>query len=186
MIIVLFCFNPKKLPCFYATNNQRSLECDLTSKNSFLMPPISKYFLIQPNWFPLLELIKKKIAILGTAALPVHGDVSLWYCCYNFLNYIKQAFRRKIFNCTYPSHGTVEINPVLSNLNTPRTSKLGWRYLEANKIDRNELQIRKNSQKGTGTKMAEKLNKFEKFEKKIKFQTCSQPRDPLNDWPVWW
>ena len=53
-------FQSKKLPCFYATNNQRSLECDLTSKNSFLMPPISKYFLIQPNWFPLLELIKKK------------------------------------------------------------------------------------------------------------------------------
>ena len=44
------------------------------------------------------------------------------------------------------------INPILSNLNTPRTSKLGWRYIEANKIDRNELQIRKNSQKGTGTK----------------------------------
>ena len=95
----------QKLPCFYATNNQRSLECDLTTKNSFLMPPISKYFLIQPNWFPLLELIKKKIAILGTAALPVNGDISLWYCCYNFLNYIKQAFRRNFFNCTYPSHG---------------------------------------------------------------------------------
>ena len=32
-----------------------------------------------------------------------------------------------------------------------------------NNIDRNELQIRKNSQKGTGTKMAEKLNSFEKL-----------------------
>ena len=60
------------------------------------------------------------------------------------------------------------INPILSDLNTPRTSKLGWRYFEANKIDRNELQIRKNSQKGTGTKMAEKLNNFEKFERKKK------------------
>ena len=66
------------------------------------------------------------------------------------------------------------------NLNTPQTSKLGWRYFEAYKIDRNELQIRKNSQEGTGTKMAEKLNNFEKVErKKLKFQPCSQPRDLL-------
>ena len=56
---------------------------------------------------------------------------------------------------------TVGINPILSDLNTPRTSKLAWRYFEANKIDKNELQICKNSQKGTGTKMAEKLNNFE-------------------------
>jgi hypothetical protein len=35
----------------------------------------------------------------------------------------------------------VGINPILSDLNTPQTSKLGWRYFEANKIDRNELQI---------------------------------------------
>ena len=34
------------------------------------------------------------------------------------------------------------------------------------KIDRNKLQIRTNSQKGTGTKMVEKLNNFEKFERK--------------------
>jgi hypothetical protein len=47
----------------------------------------------------------------------------------------------------------------------PKTSKLGWRHFEANKVDRNELQICKNSQKGTGTKMAEKLNNFEKFER---------------------
>ena len=85
------------LPCFYETNNQRSLECDLTSKNSFLMPPISKYFLIQPNWFPLLELIKKKIAILGTAALLVHGDISLWYCCYNFLKLHQTSLSTKNF-----------------------------------------------------------------------------------------
>jgi hypothetical protein len=57
----------------------------------------------------------------------------------------------------------VGINPILSNLNTTRTSKLSWRYFETYKIDRNELQICKNSQKGTGTKMAEKLNNFEKF-----------------------
>jgi hypothetical protein len=35
---------------------------------------------------------------------------------------------------------------------------LGRRYFEANKI-------RKHSQKDTGTKMAEKLNNFEKFER---------------------
>ena len=38
--------------------------------------------------------------------------------------------------------------------------------MEHNKINRNELQIRTNSQKGTGTKMTEKLNNFEKFERK--------------------
>ena len=31
------------------------------------------------------------------------------------------------------------------------------------KLERNELQISTNSQKGTGTKIAEKLNNFEKF-----------------------
>ena len=61
-----------------------------------------------------------------------------------------------------------------SDLKGPGTSKLDWRYLEHNKIDRNELQIRTNSQKGTRTKIAEKLNNFEKFErKKVKFQPCS-------------
>ena len=40
-------------------------------------------------------------------------------------------------------------------------------FFEANEIDRNELQIHKNSLKGTGTKMAEKLNNFEKLERKI-------------------
>ena len=55
------------------------------------------------------------------------------------------------------------INPVLSDLNTPQTLKLGCRYFEANKIDRIELKIHKNSQKGAGTKMAEKLNNFENF-----------------------
>ena len=43
--------------------------------------------------------------------------------------------------------------------------------MEHNKIDRNELQIPTNSQKGTGAKMAEKLTNFEKFKRKnIKFQ----------------
>ena len=68
----------------------------------------------------------------------------------------------------------VGINPRLSDLRETGTSKLDWRYLEHNKIDRNELQIRTNSQKGTGTKIAEKLKFFEKFErKKVKFQPCS-------------
>ena len=75
---------------------------------------------------------------------------------------------------------TVGINPKLSDPFTPRTSKLGWRYFEANKIDRNKLQIRTNWQKGTGTKMAEKLNNFEQFERKKKIQPCSQPSTVQN------
>ena len=66
------------------------------------------------------------------------------------------------------------INPRLSDLKEQRTSRLDWKYLEHNKIDKNELQIRTNSQKGTGTKIAEKLNNFEKFgRKKVKFWPCS-------------
>ena len=53
---------------------------------------------------------------------------------------------------------TVGINPILSDFKGPGTSKLDWRYLEHNKIDRNELQVRKNLHKCTGTKMAKKLN----------------------------
>ena len=65
---------------------------------------------------------------------------------------------------------TVGINPRLSDLKGPGTSKLDWRYLEQNKIDRNELQIHPNSQKGTGTIIAGKLKIFKKFErKKVKF-----------------
>ena len=65
---------------------------------------------------------------------------------------------------------TVKETPQLNDLKGPGTSKLDWRYLEYDKIDRNELQIRTNSQKGTRTKIAEKLNNFEKFEgKKIRF-----------------
>ena len=49
-----------------------------------------------------------------------------------------------------------------------------------NEIDRNKLQIRTNSHKGTGTKNAEKLNNFEKFErKKVKFQPCFEPKHLL-------
>jgi hypothetical protein len=73
----------------------------------------------------------------------------------------------------------VGINPRLSDLKEPGTSKLDWRYLEHNKIDRNELQICTNSQKGTGTKIAEKLNNFEKFEISALFLT----QRPPDDWP---
>ena len=76
---------------------------------------------------------------------------------------------------------TVGINPRLSDLRGPRTSKLVWRYLEHKKIDRNELQIRTNSQKGTGTKIAEKLNNFEKFERKK-----SNFSPVLNPETSWW
>ena len=41
-------------------------------------------------------------------------------------------------------------------------------------MDKNELQIHKNSQKGKGTKMPEKLNNFVKFERK---------KRPPDDWP---
>jgi hypothetical protein len=60
----------------------------------------------------------------------------------------------------------VGINLTLSDLQGPGTSNLNWRYLEHYKIDRNELQICTNSKKSTGTKMAEKLNNFEIFERK--------------------
>ena len=52
---------------------------------------------------------------------------------------------------------TVRNNPILGDLNTTGTSKLDWRHFEHNKIDRNELQIHKNLQKGTGTKTTEDL-----------------------------
>ena len=75
------------------------------------------------------------------------------------------------------------INPRLSDLKGPGTSKLDWRYLEHNKIDRNELQIRTNSQKGTGTKIAEKLNNFEKFKrKKSQISALFLTQRPPDDW----
>ena len=76
------------------------------------------------------------------------------------------------------------INPRVSDLKGSETSNLDWRYLDHNKIDRNELQIRTNSQKGTGTKMAEKLNNFEKFErKKSQISALFLTQRPLDDWP---
>ena len=57
-----------------------------------------------------------------------------------------------------PSLSNVKDKPQLSEPQGPGTPKLDWRYLDHNKIDRNELQVRTNSQKGTGTKMTEKLN----------------------------
>jgi hypothetical protein len=70
--------------------------------------------------------------------------------------------------CGLGETSTAGINPTLSDLKRPGTSKLDWKYLERYKIDRNELQIHTNSQKGTGTKMALELNNFEKFERKKK------------------
>jgi hypothetical protein len=56
--------------------------------------------------------------------------------------------------------------------------------LEHHKIDKNKLQIRTNSQKGTGTKMAEKLNNFEKFErKKNQISALYSTQRPPDDWP---
>ena len=57
---------------------------------------------------------------------------------------------------------TVGMNLRLSDLKGPRTSKLDRRYFEHNKVDRNELQVLKNLHKGTGTKIAEKLNNVTK------------------------
>ena len=77
-------------------------------------------------------------------------------------------------------NSTVGINPRLSGLKGPGTSKLDWRYLEHNETDRNELQIRTNSQRGTGTKIAEILTNFEKFErKKSNFNPVLNP-EPIN------
>ena len=76
------------------------------------------------------------------------------------------------------------INPRLSDLKLPGTSKLDWRYLEHNKIDRNELQIRTNSQKGTGTQMAEKLNNLKKNQrKKHQILALFSTQGPPDDWP---
>ena len=55
--------------------------------------------------------------------------------------------------------------------------------MEHNKIDRNELQIRTNSQKGTGTKISEKLNNVEKFErKKGQISALFLTQRPPDDW----
>ena len=79
---------------------------------------------------------------------------------------------------------TVGINPRLSDPLTPRTSKLGWRYFKANKIDRNKLQIRTIWQKGTGTKMAEKNEQFWKiWKKKDQISALFSTQTPPDDWP---
>ena len=61
-------------------------------------------------------------------------------------------------------------NPQLSDLKGPGYSKLDWRYFEHNKVDRNELQVRKTLHKGTGT-MTEKLNNL--TEKMGHFCSCA-------------
>ena len=65
-------------------------------------------------------------------------------------------------------------NPQLSEPQGPGTSKLDWRYFENNKVDRNELQVRKNMHKGTGTKMtyfflSNSSKNFKKFQFFIHF-----------------
>ena len=53
-----------------------------------------------------------------------------------------------------------------------------------NIIHRNELKIRTNSQKGTGTKIAEKLSNFENFErKKNQISALFLTQRPPDDWP---
>ena len=63
--------------------------------------------------------------------------------------------------------------------NATGTSKLDWRSFELMQIDRNKVQIRTNSQKGTGTKMPEKMRNFENLKEK-KYQNSPFV---LNLWP---
>ena len=49
---------------------------------------------------------------------------------------------------------------------TAGTSKLDWRSFESMQIDRNKVQIRTNSQKGTKSKKHENLRDFENFKEK--------------------
>ena len=74
---------------------------------------------------------------------------------------------------------TVGINPILSDPFTSRTSKLGWRYFEANEIDRNELQIRKKLQKqDCRNKNGYKIDNFKRFDrKKITTHHCLQKKE---------
>ena len=97
-----------------------------------------------------------KSSLLGMYSFADRGQTQLW-SFKSSENHLTGLLKPIPFS-------TVGINPILRDLQGPGTSKLDWRYLEHNRIDRNELQIRINSQKGTGTKMAEKLNNFEKFE----------------------
>ena len=70
------------------------------------------------------------------------------------------------------------MNSVLSDLNTLGTSKLDWRYFEHSAIDRNELQILQNLQKGTGKKWL-RIEQAWKIWKKKKIHQCAEPSDLL-------
>jgi hypothetical protein len=71
----------------------------------------------------------------------------------------------------------------VTSIKGPGTPKLDWSYLEHGKIDSNELQIRTNSQIGTGTNIAKKkLNNFEKFEKKCQISALFLTQRPPDDW----
>ena len=76
------------------------------------------------------------------------------------------------------------INPRLSDLKGPGTSKLDWRYLEHDKIDRNELQIRTNSQKKHRNKNCWKIEQFWKiWKKKSQILAPFLTQKPPDDWP---
>ena len=62
------------------------------------------------------------------------------------------VFRKKQ-DRRYSDPNTVKDTPQLSDRKEPETSKLDWRYFEHNKIDRNELKVRKNLHKDTGSKI---------------------------------
>ena len=83
----------------------------------------------------------------------------------------KADSRRLYLSAANSATITVGINPILSDPRGPRTSKVDWRQLKLN-----ELQIHTNTQKGPGTKMAEKLNNFEKFKReKSNFRPVLNP-----------
>jgi hypothetical protein len=65
-----------------------------------------------------------------------------------------------------------------SEPNAVGTSKLDCRYFGSMQIDRNKVQIRTNSQKGTGTKMPEKWGNFEDLKEK----SISKFTSVLNLW----
>ena len=89
----------------------------------------------------------------------------------------KRFIRINLMNFTAQPN-TVGINPILSDFKGPGTSKLDGRYLEHNKIKRNELQICTNSQKGTGTKMAKKFGRKTKL-----ISALFLTQRPPDDWP---
>ena len=78
--------------------------------------------------------------------------------------------------------GTFVSNQSLIEWEEAGTSKLDWMYLEHNKIDRNKLQIGTNLQKGTGSKLAEKLNNVKKFERKRNQISALFSKYPETSW----